>query len=99
MSRPPLPSLLAVPHLVFYPFWRFTLQGRPRLAAAWPTLEARWADIPAPEGEQVVYDPTTVGGARVVEASAAEAAARARTLGEGATTPGDLIHIPFFRRR
>jgi hypothetical protein len=26
----------------------------------------------------------------------AEVAARARTLGEGATTPGDLIHIPFF---
>jgi len=92
----PLPSLLSVPHLVFYPFWRFRLHGRPRLAAAWPTLEARWADIPAPEGEQVVYDSTTVGDARLVEASVAEAAARARILGEGATMPGDLIHIPFF---
>ncbi|HSB81272.1 MAG TPA: hypothetical protein VLM91_21025 [Candidatus Methylomirabilis sp.] len=95
----PLPSLLSAPHLVYYPFWRFRAAGRSRLAAAWPTLEARWADIPPPEGELVVYDHATVGSAQVVEASVAEAAARARTLGKGATTPGDLIHIPFFEAR
>ncbi|HSB69118.1 MAG TPA: hypothetical protein VLT62_07300 [Candidatus Methylomirabilis sp.] len=92
----PPPSVLSAPQLVYYPFWRFATPGRPRLAAAWPTLEARWADIPAPEGEQSVYDPAVIGTARVVEASVAEAAARARTVGEGATAPGELIHIPFY---
>lgn len=92
----PPPSLLSAPHLVFYPFWRFTVARRPRLVAAWPTLETRWAEIPTPEGEQGVYDIAAVGEARVVEAGVAEAAARARILGEGAATPGDLVHIPFY---
>jgi hypothetical protein len=92
----PAPSLLSAPHLVYYPFWRFAAPGHARLTAAWPTLEARWADVPAPEGEQAVFDPTSLGGARVVEASLAEAAARVRTLGEGSGAPGDLIHVPFY---
>lgn len=94
----PAPSSVSAPHLTYQPFWRFTLQGRPRLVPAWPALEARWADVPVPEGEQVVYDPAIVGTARLVEPSVAEAAARTRAFGVGAasTAMGDLVHVPFY---
>jgi hypothetical protein len=94
----PTPSSASAPHLTFQPFWRFASQGRPRLVPAWPALEARWADVPVPEGEQVVYDPAVAGAARVVEPSVAEAAARNRAFGAGAvsTAVGDLVHVPFY---
>lgn len=94
----PAPSSVSAPRLTYQPFWRFASQGRPRLVPAWPALEARWADVPVPEGEQVIYDPAIVGTARVVESSVAEAAARTRALGVSAasTAVGDLVHVPFY---
>ena len=85
-------------HLVFRPFWRFLAQGHPRLVPAWPALESRWADVPAPPAEQVIYDPAAVGGGRVVEPNVAEAAARQRVFGGDAASvgAGDLVHVPFF---
>jgi hypothetical protein len=94
----PAPSSISAPHLTYQPFWRFASQGRPRLVPAWTALEARWADVPVPEGEQVVYDSAIVGTARVVEPSVAEAAARYRAFGAraGPTIMGDLVHVPFY---
>jgi hypothetical protein len=93
----PTPSSVSAPHLTYRPFWRFASQARPRLIPAWPALEARWADVPLPEGEQVVYDLAIVGTARLVEPSVAEAAARQRAFGAdaGSTAAGDLVHVPF----
>lgn len=94
----PSPSGVSTPHLAYQPFWRFTSQGRPRLVPAWPALEARWADVPVPEGEQVIYDPSIIGADRVVEPTVAEAAARNRVFGESAASAaaGDLVHVPFY---
>jgi len=94
----PTVSGISVPRLIYRPFWRFALQGRPRLIPAWPALEACWGDVPLPEAEQVIYDPSAVGGAPVVEPSVAEAAARSRLFGEGAAAaaPGELVHVPFY---
>jgi hypothetical protein len=94
----PSPSAVSTPHLVYQPFWRFASQGRPRLVPAWPTLEARWADLPVPEAEQVIYDPSSVGTAHVEEPSVAEAAGRTRVFGASAASvpAGDLVHIPFY---
>jgi hypothetical protein len=94
----PAPSNVSAPRLTYRPFWRFASQGRPRLVPAWPALEARWADVPVPEGEQVVYDPAIVGTDRVVEPSVAEAAARNRAFGASAASMvmGDLVHVPFY---
>jgi len=95
-ERLPPASLLSPPQLVYYPFWRFLGPGRPRLVPAWPTLDTRWTDFPAPDAEQVVYDPAAVGAARVVEATVTEAAARVRDA-HGAEGPGgDLVHIPVY---
>jgi len=92
------PSGVSTAHLVYQPFWRFTSQGRPRLVPAWATLEARWADVPVPEGEQVIYDRSIVGNAQVVEPTVAEAAARNRAFGASAASAvaGDLVHVPFY---
>jgi hypothetical protein len=94
----PSPSAASMPHTVYQPFWRFVSQGRPRLVPAWPTLEDRWADLPLPEAEQVIYDPSIVGTARAVEPTVAEAAARSRVFGASAASvpAGDLVHIPFY---
>ena len=95
-ARLPPPTLLASPQLVYYPFWRFVGPGRPRLVPAWATLDGRWTDFAAPEAEQVVYDPTALGGARVVEGSVAEAAARSGLPEPRDARNGDLVHIPFY---
>ena len=94
----PSPSAVPGPQTVYQPFWRFTSQGRPRLVPAWATLEARWADLPLPEAEQVIFDPSIVGNARLVEPTVAEAAARSRVFGTSAASvsAGDLVHIPFY---
>lgn len=94
----PAPSALSPPRLAYRPFWRFATQGRPRLVPAWPALEVCWADVPVPEGEQVIYDPSIVGAARLVEQSVAEASARSRAFGASAATvpAGDLVHVPFY---
>jgi hypothetical protein len=54
--------------------------------------------MPIPEGEQVIYDPSIVGAARVIEQSVAETAARARLFGASAASvpAGDLVHVPFY---
>jgi hypothetical protein len=46
----------------------------------------------------VIFDPSVVGTARLVEPTVAEAAARQRAFGESAASlaPGDLVHVPFF---
>jgi len=92
------PSGVSTSPLVYRPFWRFASQGRPRLVPAWPALEAGWTDISAPEGEQVIYDPSIVGAARVMQATVAEAAARTRAFGASAASvaAGDLVHVPFY---
>ena len=94
----PAPSDISTPHLVYQPFWRFASQGRPRLFPAWPALEARWTDLPTPDAEQVIFDPSIVGTARLVEPTVAEVAARNRIYGEGAVpaAAGDLVHVPFY---
>jgi hypothetical protein len=94
----PVPSAVSPPRLAYRPFWRFASQGRPRLVPAWPALEACWNDMPVPEGEQVLFDPSSVGTARLVEQSVAEAAARSRLFGASAATvpAGDLVHVPFY---
>lgn len=93
----PAPSILSPPRLTYFPFWRYVHAGPPRLVPAWPTVDARWADVQIPEAEQVFYDPALVEGAEVVESSVAEAAARQRLpAGEG-LTPGELVHVPFFK--
>lgn len=94
---PPL-SGVSPPHLVYRPFWRYLISGHPRLAPAWPAIEAAWADVPPPEAEQAIYDAALVGGARVIESSVAEAAARRRLFGDQAASvaAGDLVHVPFF---
>ena len=92
----PAPKLLASPTLIYYPFWRFGGVGRPRLVPAWPTLQPRWSSLSAPDAEQTIYDPGTIGKARVVEPTVAEAAARScGARGENAP-PGDLVHLPFY---
>jgi hypothetical protein len=94
----PVPSGISTPHLVYQPFWRFASQGRPRLFPAWPALEACWTDLPTPDAEQVLFDQSIVGTARLVEPTVAEVAARNRVYGEGASSaaPGDLVHVPFY---
>lgn len=94
----PTPSSIPAPQLAYYPFWRYVALGGQRLVPAWPTLEARWNDVAAPEAEQVIYDPAATGTGRVVDPSVAEAAARARAFGEAAAAvaPGDLVHVPFY---
>jgi hypothetical protein len=46
----------------------------------------------------VIFDPSIVGTARLVEPTVAEVAARNRVYGEGASSAaaGDLVHVPFF---
>lgn len=92
----PAPSGVTSPRVVYQPFWRFASQGRPRLAPAWPALEACWTDVPIPDAEQVIYDPSIVGGALVVEPTVAEAAARQRLQAGEGVKPGELVHVPFF---
>jgi hypothetical protein len=94
----PPPSGVSTPRLAYQPFWRFASQGHPRLVPAWPALDSCWADVPVPDAEQVIYDPSLAGSARVVEPSVAEVAARNRTFGEAsaATAAGDLVHVPFY---
>ncbi len=94
----PPPSGLSGAQLMYRPFWRYVSQGHPQLVAAWPALEARWSHVEVPTAEQVIYDATGVAGARVVEPSVAEAAARHRVFGEDAASveAGDLVHVPFF---
>ena len=94
----PAPSALSAPRLAYRPFWRFASQGRAQLVPAWSALEACWAEVPVPEGEQVIFDPSIVGTARLVEQSVAEASARGRTFGASAATvpPGELVHVPFY---
>ncbi len=92
------PSGLSSLQLVYRPFWRYLIEGQARLVPAWPTLEGRWNDVPAPPAAQVIYDQAAVGPGRVVESSVPEGAARRRALGEGAASigPGDLVHVPFY---
>jgi hypothetical protein len=94
----PAPSGVSTPRLTYLPFWRFASHGHPRLTPAWPALEACWAEVPLPDAEQVVYDPSIGGSARVVEATVAEAAARNRAFGEIAAreAAGELVHVPFY---
>jgi hypothetical protein len=94
----PAPSGTSIPQLVYQPFWRFASQGPPRLFPAWPALEACWTDLPTPDAEQVIFDPSIVGTTRLVEPSVAEVAARNRVCGEGAASAaaGDLVHVPFY---
>jgi len=94
----PAPSDTSRPLLVYQPFWRFASPGRPRLVPAWSALEACWTDLPTPDAEQVIFDPSVVGTARLVEPSVAEVAARNHVYGEGATSAsvGDLVHVPFY---
>jgi hypothetical protein len=94
----PAPSAVSAPQLAYRPFWRFASQGHPRLVPAWSALEVCWTDVPIPEGEQVIYDPSIVGAARVIEQSVAETAARARLFGASAASvpAGDLVHVPFY---
>jgi len=94
----PAPSGITTPHLVYQPFWRFASQGRPRLFPAWPALEACWTDPPTPDAEQVIFDPSIVGTARLVEPTVTEVAARNRLYGEGAASAaaGNLVHVPFY---
>jgi len=94
----PAPSDTSRPLLVYQPFWRFASPGRPRLFPAWSALEACWTDLPTPDAEQVIFDPSVVGTARLVEPSVAEVAARNRVYGEGAASAsvGDLVHVPFY---
>ena len=89
-------SSLSSPRLTYYPFWRYEGRGRPRLIPGWTTLEGRWTAVAAPEAEQVLFDPSSVGGARVVEADVAELAARARLSGTEDAGAGDLVHVPFY---
>jgi hypothetical protein len=93
----PSPSTSSAARLVYRPFWRYAARGRPRMVPAWGTLESRWADVPVPEGEQALYDPSALGDAEVTEPDVAEAAARQRAFGDGtARTAGDLVHAPFY---
>jgi len=92
----PAPVVLVPPRLTYYPFWRYVVAGRPRLVPAWPTVEGRWTEVPAPEAEQEVFDPAALGNAPVVESSVPEAAARARAFGGDAPAAGDLVHVPFY---
>ena len=97
-ERLPPFSHVSTPRLVYYPFWRYAVPGRPRLIAAWSALEPRWSEITFPEAEQVIYTPAAVGSAHVVEPEVAEAAARHRAFGAAADSmaPGDLLHVPFY---
>ncbi len=94
----PPPSGLSSVQLVYRPFWRHLVQGHARLVPAWPALEARWNDVPAPPAVQVIYNQAAVGAGRVIESSVAEGAARRRAFGEGAgaVAAGDLVHVPFY---
>ncbi|MCX5736380.1 MAG: hypothetical protein NTW68_19025 [candidate division NC10 bacterium] len=92
----PAPSIVSVPRLVYYPFWRYVSAGPPRLIPAWSTLKPRWADLKIPEAEQAFFDPALVARAEVVEATLPEAAARERAGPESGAKPGDLLHVPFF---
>jgi hypothetical protein len=94
-----MPSQLSGPALTYYPFWRYAARGGPRLVPAWSTLEARWREVAAPEAEQSLYDPAAVTGARVVEATLAERAARQRALAADEAGAGELIHIPFYEQQ
>jgi hypothetical protein len=90
------PSLLAPPRLTYYPFWRYAASGRPHLVPAWPTLDARWGDVRAPDAEQSLFDPALVGTTTLVEAEVEEPAARRHLGPETGGAPGDLVHVPFY---
>jgi len=92
------PSRVSRPRLVYRPFWRYVRLGQSCLVPAWPTIEHRWTEVPVPNAAQVLFDPSLVRGAEVVEPSVAEAAARSRAFGEDAasTAAGDLVHVPFY---
>ena len=92
----PAPSIVSVPRLVYFPFWRYVSAGPPRLIPAWSTLKPRWTDLKIPEAEQAFFDPALVERAEVVEATVPEAAARERAGAESGAKPGDLLHVPFF---
>ena len=94
----PTPSQLSAPELIYYPFWRYATRRGPRLVPAWSSLEVRWREVAAPETEQSLYDPAAVTGARVVEATLAEGAARQRALAGDEAGAGELIHIPFYEQ-
>jgi len=86
------------PRLVYRPFWRFTPRGAPRLVPAWPTVDPRWQTPQHPEGEQVLFDPNSLRGAEVVEATLIEGAARERASAGADAGPaaGSLVHLPFY---
>jgi hypothetical protein len=90
------PALGGSPRLVYYPFWRYPGKARARLVPAWPTIDGRWRDVPAPDAEQVLFDPTLVDAATLIEAAVEEPAARARVSPGGDGTAGDLVHVPFY---
>ena len=89
-------ALVGAPRLTYYPFWRYEVAGRPRLVPAWPSLDPRWSEVAAPDGEQVVFDPAEVGEATLVEPAVEEAAARSRLPEATGAKPGELLHVPFF---
>jgi hypothetical protein len=84
------------PRLIYYPFWRYALEGPRRLVPAWSTLDAQWEELRLPDAEQVFFDASHVQGAGVVEPTIPEAAARARVFGEAPAQPGDLVHLPVY---
>jgi hypothetical protein len=88
----------SLPRLVYRPFWRYTPRGAPRLVPAWPTVDPRWEVPRHPEGEQILFDPDTLRGAEVIEATLVEGAARERALTGQASpsTAGTLVHLPFY---
>jgi hypothetical protein len=90
------PTLAASPRLTYYPFWRYAGAGGGRLVPAWPTVDARWRDVTAPDAEQVLFDSTLIGPATLIEAAVEERAARARVSPRGDGTAGDLVHVPFY---
>jgi hypothetical protein len=90
------PALLGPPRLTYYPFWRYAIGGRPRLVPAWPTVDERWRDVRAPGAEQSLFDPALAGSATVLEAEVEEPAARRQLGPEAGSTPGDLVHVPFY---
>ncbi|MFB3819380.1 MAG: hypothetical protein ACE147_17105 [Candidatus Methylomirabilales bacterium] len=90
------PAPLGAPRLMYYPFWRYAVSGRPRLVPAWPTLDAGWGDVRAPDAEQRLFDPALLGTATLVEAQVEETAARRHLGAEAGSGAGDLVHLPFY---
>lgn len=86
------------PRLVFYPFWRYAKAGPRRLVPAWSTLEPEWATLRLPDAEQVYFDVSLLQGAKAVEPTVPEAAARARAAHEPASLEGDLVHLPVYEK-